>query len=92
MRLKRWENHYNADRERCYVRVSYANVTGNPEAGHPLVFEELIDELENRTIAEGVEGGEAAVPTFFCSIKDGITDSAGDCPAARGHINERMNK
>ena len=92
VRLNKWENHYNTERERCYVRVSYLVVRPVPNSGLPSTFDELIDAFENRTIAEGVERGEAAVPTFFCSIKDGITDSAGDCAAARAYIDERMNK
>jgi hypothetical protein len=85
-----WENHYNSQLERCYIRATYQNRNADRKAGIPILYEELGDAFENSVVASVGTG----VPndSMFCWVKDGAVDSSGNCAAARAHVEDRMSK
>jgi hypothetical protein len=86
-----WQNHYSPKYERCFVHLSYVNRKAK-ELGLPVTFDELDDAFENKLLAVATGVIRAKNAEWYCSITDGVTDSNGDCAAARAYIDERMKK
>ena len=91
IRFNSWSNHYNAERERCYVALSYFGNGKDPD--YPLFTWELIDAFENRAVSR-CTWDDAKLAWMSCDVKDKWSprSTPGDCNACRAYFLDRMTK
>lgn len=86
-----WTNHYSPTFRRCFVHVSFFNRSFKTDKTQPMVYDVLIDALENSEVASCTRSPSTGWEVW-CSISDGETQSNGDCTACRRFIDERLSE
>jgi len=83
-----WQNHYSPKYGRCFVSMSFMDESAKKDPDWPLLYDELIDAFEGRTLAMCTDA-QVSKARFLCNVQD-PAGPTGDCGACRQWIEDRM--
>jgi hypothetical protein len=83
------ESHYNAQRQRCYVKLTLANLAAKEKKELPGIYYELWDAFEEKLLALCTDESTRRAGAF-CTVQD--KEHFRDCGYCRSFVKDRMTK